>query len=421
MQSLKKIEDSGKIFIKEVAMEKNNVSKYRWVVLIVYMFVAALTQLYWLNFAAIDTYLETTLNLSAMKVGFLTTVFPLLFVILSIPAGIIIDKKGYKFGVGIGTIFTGAFALVRLINPSSYAILLISQIGISIGQPFVLNGITKLAVTWFPKKEEATAVGLGSLSLFLGMIIGLGVTPALVESLGFDTMLLIYGIIGAISIPIFYIFTKTKIPVPEDKTYEQEISYIDGIKKIYRIRDFILLGIVAFIGIGVFNGLLTWLEKILNEVHKFSMQQAGNISSMLVFSGMIGCIIIPMLSDKFMKRKPFLMIASLVGIITITIMIFARGFTINAINAIVMGFFVVSTLPIILTMSEEIAGEKFAGIGAAFLQLLGNGAAVLIVPIMEALHSATGQYTLSLSMLVALFGVLFIIVLFMGETYKKKV
>jgi len=39
------------------------------------------------------------------------------------------------------------------------------------------------------KKEEATAVGLGSLSLFLGMIIGLGVTPALVESLGFDTML----------------------------------------------------------------------------------------------------------------------------------------------------------------------------------------------------------------------------------------
>jgi len=151
------------------------------------------------------------------------------------------------------------------------------------------------------------------------------------------------------------------------------------------------------------------------------MQQAGNISSMLVFSGMIGCIIIPMLSDKFMKRKPFLMIASLVGIITITIMILQEVLQINANKCYCKWIFVVSTLPIILTMSEEIAGEKFAGIGAAFLQLLGNGAAVLIVPIMEALHSATGQYTLSLSMLVALFGVLFIIVLFMGETYKKKV
>ena len=398
-------------------MDKVYASKYRWVILIVYMFVAALTQLYWLNFAAIDTYLEANLNLSAMKVSYLTTVFPLLFVVLSIPSGIIVDKKGYKFGVGIGTIFTGAFALVRLINPSSYAILLISQIGISIGQPFVLNGITKLAVTWFPKDEEATAVGLGSLALFLGMIVGLGVTPMLVQSMSFNTMLLIYAIIGAISIPIFYIFTKT-LPVGiENKIDIEEISYIDGIKKIIRVKDFILLCVVAFIGIGVFNGLLTWLEKILNELSRLSMQQAGNISSMLVFSGMVGCIIIPMLSDKIKKRKPFLMLASLVGAITVIILIFARGFIANALNAIIMGFFVVATLPIVLKMSAEIAGEEFAGIGSAFLQLLGNGAAVVLVPTIEALHSATGKYSLPLLVLAILFGILFFVVFLMGETY----
>lgn len=398
-------------------MDKVYASKYRWVILIVYMFVAALTQLYWLNFAAIDTYLEANLNLSAMKVSYLTTVFPLLFVVLSIPSGIIVDKKGYKFGVGIGTIFTGAFALVRLINPSSYAILLISQIGISIGQPFVLNGITKLAVTWFPKDEEATAVGLGSLALFLGMIVGLGVTPMLVQSMSFNTMLLIYAIIGAISIPIFYIFTKT-LPVGiENKIDIEEISYIDGIKKIIKVRDFILLCVVAFIGIGVFNGLLTWLEKILNEVSRLSMQQAGNISSMLVFSGMVGCIIIPMLSDKIKKRKPFLMLASLVGAITVIILIFTRGFIANAMNAIIMGFFVVATLPIVLTMSAEIAGEEFAGIGSAFLQLLGNGAAVVLVPTIETLHSATGKYSLPLLVLAILFGILFFVVFLMGETY----
>jgi len=68
------------------------------------------------------------------------------------------------------------------------------------------------------------------------------------------------------------------------------------------------------------------------------MQQAGNISSMLVFSGMIGCIVIPMLSDKIKKRRPFLMLASLVGTITVIILIFARGFRVNALNAIIMGF-----------------------------------------------------------------------------------
>jgi len=404
----------------EEIVEGYKISKYRWVVLAIYMYIVALTQLYWLNFAAIDTYLEEHLQISAMKVGLLTLVFPLLFLFLSIPSGIIIDKKGYKFGVSIGVIFTGAFALFRLINPYSFNVLLISQIGISIGQPFVLNGITKLSTTWFPKNEEATAVGLGSLSLFLGMIIGLGATPFLVQSLGFESMLLIYGIVGAISIPAFFIFTKTMSSSAQNEMGTEEISYIDGIRKIYRIRDFIILGFIALIGIGVFNGLLTWLEKILNEVHHISMIEAGNISSMLVLSGMIGCIVIPMISDRVMKRKPFLMIASFIGIISVIILMFSRNSLVDTVNAIVMGFFVVSTLPIILTMSAEIAGEKFAGISSAYLQLLGNGAAAAIVPIMEAIHKLTGQYTMPLAMLAVLFGILFITVLFIGETFKQQ-
>jgi sugar phosphate permease len=404
----------------EEIVEEYKISKYRWVVLAIYMYIAALTQLYWLNFAAIDTYLEEHLQISAMKVGLLTLVFPLLFLFLSIPSGIIIDKKGYKFGVSIGAIFTGAFALFRLINPYSFNVLLISQIGISIGQPFVLNGITKLSTTWFPKNEEATAVGLGSLSLFLGMIIGLGATPFLVQSLGFESMLLIYGIMGAISIPAFFIFTKTMSSSAQNEMGTEEISYIGGIRKISKIRDFIILGFIALIGIGVFNGLLTWLEKILNEVHHISMIEAGNISSMLVLSGMIGCIVIPMISDRVMKRKPFLMIASFIGIISVIILMFSRNSLVDTVNAIVMGFFVVSTLPIILTMSAEIAGEKFAGISSAYLQLLGNGAAAAIVPIMEAIHRLTGQYTLPLAMLAVLFGILFLTVLFIGETFKQR-
>src|SRR4030042_5226923 len=148
------------------------------------MYVAALTQLFWLNFPAIDTYIEDNLHISAMSTGLLALVFPLTYVLVSLPSGMIIDKKGFKYSIGIGAIFTGIFGMIRIIDPYSYPLLLISQIGISIGQPFVLNGITKLVVTWFPRKEEATAVGLGSLALLVGMMVGLGGTPALVQYLG---------------------------------------------------------------------------------------------------------------------------------------------------------------------------------------------------------------------------------------------
>lgn len=401
-------------------MDQYKIYKYRWVILIIYVYVAALTQMYWLNFAAIDTYLEAKLGISAMSVGVLTLVFPLVQVLLTMPAGIVIDKKGFKYGVGIGTIFTGVFAMLRLVNPNSYTVLLISQIGISIGQPFVLNGVTKLAVTWFPQKEEATAVGLGSLALFIGMMVALGATPVIVETLGFQTMLLIYGILGIAGTVLFYSLVTPRPKTPAREAAEEEkISNWEGIKRILKIRDFVILGFIALIGIGVFNGLATWLEKILNELHQIPMTDAGTIAAILILSGMLGCIIIPIVSDRIMRRKPFLILASSIGAVSVIFLMIAKGFALNMVNGIILGFFLISALPIMLTMSTEITGARFAGISVGYLQLLGNAAAVAIVPIMEALRGATERYIWPLAFLAILMSIAFVLATQVKETGKK--
>ena len=402
-------------------MVEYKIYKYRWVVLAIYMYVAALTQLYWLNFAAIDTYIEELLGIPASSVMWFTWVFPLIQVLLTMPAGVIIDKRGFKYGIGIGVLFTGVFAMLRLLNPSSYAVLLISQIGISIGQPFVLNGITKLAVTWFPKKEEATAVGLGSLALFIGMMVAGGATPALVQTLGFQKMLWLYGALGIIGILLFFVLVKPKPQTPprEIETLE-EISNWGGIKRILKIRDFVILGFIALIGIGVFNGLATWLQKILTEYHQIPMTDAGIIFAILIFSGMLGCIIIPIISDKIMKRKPFLILASLIGAMSVTVLIFANGYSMNLVNGIVLGFFLISALPIMLTLSTEITGARFAGISVGYLQLLGNAAAVIIVPVMEILRGATNQFVLPLALLAILLATSFTLAILIKEPTKNK-
>jgi MFS family permease len=401
-------------------MVEHKIYRYRWVVLAIYMYIAALTQLYWLNFAAIETFIEDLLSIPASSVMWFTLVFPLIQVLLTMPAGLIIDRKGFKYGMGIGVLFTGVFAMLRLLNPASFAVLLIAQIGISIGQPFVLNSVTKLAVTWFPQKEEATAVGLGSLALFIGMMAGLGATPVLVHTLGFESMLLIYGAIGVLGILLFFTLVKPRPQTPPREAEAlEEISNWGGIKRILKIRDFVILGFVALIGIGVFNGLATWLEKILNELHQISMTDAGSISAVLIFSGMIGCIIIPLISDKIRRRKPFLLLAPIIGALSVTFLIFATGYTMNLVNGIVLGFFLISALPIMLTMSTEITGARFAGISVGYLQLLGNAAAVIIVPVMEILRGATNQFVSPLALLAILLGIAFILAIFIKEPLKK--
>jgi len=395
--------------------------RYRWVVLAVYMYISALTQLYWLNFAAIETFIEERFSITASSVMWFTLVFPLVQVLLSLPAGMVIDKKGFKYGVGIGALFTGVFAMLRLANTDSFTVLLISQIGIAVGQPFVLNGVTKLVVTWFPQKEEATAVGLGSLALLVGMMVGLGATPALVQYLGFETMLLIYGVLGVLGILLFFLLVKPRPAIPpKEVEVQQEITGWQGIKHILKMRNFVILGFIALIGIGVFNGLATWLEKILNELHEIPMTDAGIISAILVLSGIVGCIVIPLVSDRIMRRKPFLLLASAVGAVCIIALMVAKGYAANMVNGIFLGFFLISALPIMLTMSAEITGGRFAGISVGYLQLLGNAAAVAIVPIMESMHGITGQYILPLAFIAGLLGISFMLALVIREPARSQ-
>jgi len=275
-------------------------------------------------------------------------------------------------------------------------------------------------VTWFPQKEEATAVGLGSLALLVGMMVGLGATPALVQHLGLQTMLLIYGVLGVLGILLFFSLVKAHPATPpREIEVQQEITGWQGIKHILKMRDFVILGFIALIGIGVFNGLATWLEKILNELHEIPMTDAGLISAILVFSGIVGCIVIPMVSDRIMKRKPFLMLASAIGAVCIIALMAAKGFASNTVNGIFLGFFLISALPIMLTMSAEITGARFAGISVGYLQLLGNAAAVAIVPIMESMRGVTGQYILPLAFIAGLLGISFVLTLVIREPVAK--
>jgi len=396
------------------------VYRYRWVVLAIYMYVSALTQLYWLNFAAIETYIEDLLKISAGDAMWFTLVFPLVQVILTIPAGMIIDKIGFKWGVGIGALFTGVFAMLRVVDPASFLLLVIAQVGISIGQPFVLNGVTKLATVWFSPKEEATAVGLGTLALFLGMMVALGLTPFLVQDMGFGPMLWIYGIAGIVGALAFMLLVRPN-PLSPSRAPDGDQSQIKwgGMGVILRNRNFVILGFVAMVSLGAFNGLATWLEKILHEMHNISLTDAGNISAVLILAGLVGCFVIPLISDKIGKRKPFLIIGSLLGAVFVAALIFINGYTANLVNGILLGFFLISIAPIMLTMSAEITGPRYAGVSVGYIQLLGNLAAVIIVATIEGLRSWTGQFVAPIVMMAVLLFASFLLSLWIKDTHPQ--
>jgi len=397
--------------------------RYRWLVLASFMFVAAVTQLMWLNYAPITSQTESLMHVSEFKVVALALMFPLLYIPVSIPAGIVIDRKGYRYAVMIGAVLTTVFSFVRLFA-GNYWLVLIGMIGISIGQPFVLNSITKMVATWFPTEESALADGLATLSLFLGMILALALTPALLSVFGKNNIsslryiVFIYSLISVGSLVLFALFAKARPPKPPKRT-ETDVAGADAainwenFKALFRLSNFRLLCVILLIGNGSFVGLLQLMEKIMKP-KGINTDTAGFIGAVMVVAGVVGCIVLPAISDKVMRRKPFVLIAAGMAVPTIFIISIVNHNTplIFGVGAM-LGFFMFSAFPIVLAYSEETTGSALTGTATSVLLLLGNAGGVIITLIMESLKGAFGvapdSFFWALIFLVILFAIGFAI------------
>lgn len=113
------------------------VYKYRWIMLSVYMFIVAVNQLLWITFAPITSDAVRYYGVSDIQIGMLSMCFMIVFIVVSIPASWVIDTWGIRLGVGIGAVLTGVFGLMRGMVDHNYNLVLVAQIGIAIGQPFL--------------------------------------------------------------------------------------------------------------------------------------------------------------------------------------------------------------------------------------------------------------------------------------------
>lgn len=386
-------------------MEQTNfkVYGYRWIVLLAFMFVVAINQLLWITFAPITSSAATYYGVSDLSIGLLSMSFMIVYIVISIPASWVIDTYGIRVAVGIGAALTGIFGLLRGLVAPNYDLVLISQIGIAIGQPFILNAVTKVAARWFPIQERATASGLGSLAMYLGIMVGMTLTPYLTLQSSIATMLVAYGIVSVIAAVVFFGLAKERPPTPPCPPGQEERSLVfDGLKQTLRKRDFVLLMLIFFVGLGTFNGVTTWIEDIVSP-RGFSITQAGLIGGLMIIGGIIGALVLPSLSDRYRKRTPFLVLAVLgatLGLVGIT---YATGYWLLLASAFVLGFFLLSAGPIGFQYGAEIAYPAPEGTSTGLLLLMGQISGIIFIFGMDSFKSpGTGSMTPSLVVLIGL-------------------
>ena len=164
----------------------------QWPAIVGYSLVGAATQLVWLNFAGVTTVAAARYGVSESAIGWLAQVFPLLYVVLAIPCGLLLDRW-FRAALIAGAVLTAAGAVVRLIG-DDFTWLLAGQILASIAQPLVLNAVTGITGRYLSEKDRPTGIAVGTASIFAGMVIAFLLSAIFTTASSLPTMLWITAI-----------------------------------------------------------------------------------------------------------------------------------------------------------------------------------------------------------------------------------
>jgi len=369
------------------------VYRYRWIILFIFSLLNIVIQIHWISFASITTEAAAFYNVTALKIGFLSMLFMIIYIFVSIPASYIIDTYGIKTGIVTGAAIIAVFSIVKGIFAESFLMIALAQSALAIAQPFILNACTRLAAKWFPIEERATVTGLSSLAQYAGIIIALVATPFMVHAHSIPWTMMIYGILSCGIAAAFIIFMREEPPTPPcAEGGDLRYNVKEGLAHIIKLPQMRLLLLLFFIGLGMFNAVTTWIEQIL-EPRGFNSEQAGIIGAAMMIGGIIGAVVLPLLSDHYRKRKIFLTLCMTCVIPGLAGLTFAHNFNLLLAASFILGFFIMSAGPIGFQYAAEISYPAPESSSQGLLLLAGQISGIIFIFMMDAFRTQEGAMT----------------------------
>jgi MFS family permease len=395
------------------------------------MLISMSSQIVWLNFAGIvSPQMEEIFHVGLGPISLMSGLWPLLFIPISIPTGLMVDRWGFKRIVSIGGIIIVVFSWLRLLGGQSFAILFVFQSLAGIGQPFVYNGISKLAGNWFPEGEQALANGIATMGQIIGMILALVIVPIMVPNPIFSELqanIVVVSIIVTFSVLLFLIFAR-EYPRGATVAPQSQERVTSQIKRLFKMRNIVLLMFLFLIGVGIFSGLVQWIEAILFS-KGISSLDGGLIGAAMLVSGIFGMVLISYVSDKYSKLKQIVIVNSLLVAILLFLFALRLNLLYYAIIAVAIGFTLLSLAPVGLQISLETAGKERAGTAASMIWLMSQVGAlffILVMPVLDTLQLelkilVNDQWFISLVFSGILMVIAFVIGLTLRDTRKNRV
>ncbi len=300
------------------------------------------------------------------------------FFFLSVPTGILQDKYGKRNMLNIGMGLVGIGMVIPFIH-YSFASMLSAMVLIGIGNTIVQVSANPLLLNVVPKEKFSSFMSLSqfikSITSFLGPII---TTFFAIQFGNWKLVFAVYAITSLISVAWLY-FTK----IEETKSNEKPATF-KSCFSLLKNKFVLIMALGIFFLVGADVGMNTNIANFLKSSFDLSLEQATlGISiyfAALMISRFLGVIIL-----RWIPAKKFLLITTVVALISLIVMIFAPSVMVARIAIFMVGLGSGNLFPLIFSITLEKMPDRANEISGLMIMAISGGA--IVPPIMGVLST----------------------------------
>jgi predicted MFS family arabinose efflux permease len=349
----------------------------------------------WLTFAPVTTGVAEHFGVSDSMIGLLSEIFPLLYVLLALPAGRAVDRSLRRW-LGTGAALSAAGTVLRLggMGRSGFAWVLAGQVVVASAQPLLLNAVTVLARRYLSPADRPTGIAIGSAGTFLGFVLAFVAAGAL--GAGRVTALLALGAAYAVVGAVVLLVALAKAPCPFGSDTSVTSTGLAELRQLW--ADPIMRGLLyfVFVGFGVFVSLTTWVQPLL-EPAGVGAATVDTFLTLMVLAGVASSALLPPAVARKGLQLPAIVVGGVVTIASCLLLAAAPGVACAAVALCLVGFFLLPGLPVMLEVAE-----RRSGAGAGLLWMAGQAGGIVVAVVAGAVEGTPWLAFSALAVVLAL-------------------
>jgi MFS family permease len=228
---------------------------------------------------------------------------PLAVAVFAVPGGLLGDRYGIRWSIGLGIIFAAVFSALRGVSNTFYMMLLMMLLfGVAVCP--VIATVPKALREWFPLHRLGLANGIVQSCYGLGA--GLALTfggAVLMPALGGwqNVIFLLSAICGVLG--LLWIFTIHAPPKKEEEAVPTIGMVLGAFKYVLTIPSVWCIFFAQFFWVGGYILLIGYAPTYFAEIQKIEVHLAHLAPALGLYAYVVGAIVVPWISDRIGLRK----------------------------------------------------------------------------------------------------------------------